>query len=141
MKRLVLVLGIGGLLLTASVRAQTPAASAQAPLAQIAKPAEAILTVTGGVEKPLFLSIGDLQQLPRKTVKVYNPRESKEETYEGVLLDELLTRAGSSKARNFAGQRWLHTSWLREPTGIAWFFRWLRRIQTFRILRFSSPIK
>lgn len=32
--------------------------------------------------------------MPRKTLKVMNPHEKKEESYEGVLLTELLKRAG-----------------------------------------------
>jgi DMSO/TMAO reductase YedYZ molybdopterin-dependent catalytic subunit len=67
------------------------------------KPAEATLTVTGSVEKPLSLTISDLRQLPRKTVKVLNPHEKKEEAYEGVLLAELLARAGVPQGAKLRG--------------------------------------
>jgi DMSO/TMAO reductase YedYZ molybdopterin-dependent catalytic subunit len=56
--------------------------------------ATARLTIKGDVEKPLSLSVEDVRQLPRKTLKVTNPHDKKEETYEGVLLTELLKRAG-----------------------------------------------
>jgi DMSO/TMAO reductase YedYZ molybdopterin-dependent catalytic subunit len=56
-------------------------------------PSPAKLVVTGSVEKPLSLSLDDLRQMPRKTLKVMNPHEKKEETYDGVLLTEILKRA------------------------------------------------
>jgi DMSO/TMAO reductase YedYZ molybdopterin-dependent catalytic subunit len=56
--------------------------------------AGARLTIKGDVEKPLSLSLEDLRQFPRKTLKVTNPHDRKEETYEGVLVTELLKRAG-----------------------------------------------
>jgi len=56
--------------------------------------ATARLTIKGDVEKPLSLSVEDVRQLPRKTLQVTNPHDKKEETYEGVLVTELLKRAG-----------------------------------------------
>src|SRR5271170_5132609 len=61
------------------------------------------LTVTGNVEKPLSLSLGDLQQMPRKTVKAFDEHENKDEVYEGVLLGELLTRAGVPQGPKLRG--------------------------------------
>jgi hypothetical protein len=54
----------------------------------------AVLQVTGNVAAPLSLSANDLKALPRKTLKVMNPHENKEENYEGVTVQELLRRAG-----------------------------------------------
>ena len=54
----------------------------------------AILRVGGNVATPLSLSLNDLKALPRKTLKVVNQHENKEETYEGVAVQELLRRAG-----------------------------------------------
>ena len=54
----------------------------------------ALLQVTGNVATPLSLSANDLKALPRKTLKVMNPHENKEENYEGVAVQELLRRAG-----------------------------------------------
>ena len=54
----------------------------------------AVLRVGGNVATPLSLSENDLKALPRKTLKVLNHHENKEETYEGVAVQELLRRAG-----------------------------------------------
>jgi DMSO/TMAO reductase YedYZ molybdopterin-dependent catalytic subunit len=61
------------------------------------------LRVMGSVEKPLSLSLGDLQQMPRKTVKAFDEHENKEEVYEGVLLSELLMRAGVPQGSKLRG--------------------------------------
>jgi len=52
------------------------------------------LKISGAVSTPLSLSVADLKSLPRTTLHVTNPHENKSETYEGVLLEELLQRAG-----------------------------------------------
>jgi DMSO/TMAO reductase YedYZ molybdopterin-dependent catalytic subunit len=67
------------------------------------KATETTLTVSGDVEKPLSLSAGDLQQLPHKTVKAFDEHAGKEETYEGVPLGELLTRAGVPQGPKLRG--------------------------------------
>src|SRR5271155_1608449 len=67
------------------------------------KQAESALTVTGSVEKPLSLSVSDLQQMPRKTVKAFDEHENKDETYQGVLLSELLMRAGVPQGPKLRG--------------------------------------
>jgi DMSO/TMAO reductase YedYZ molybdopterin-dependent catalytic subunit len=72
------------------VPAQTPAPAAQ-------------LTVAGDVTTPLSLTIADLKKMPRKTVAVMNPREKKMETYEGVLLEDLLHRAGAMQGDQLRG--------------------------------------
>lgn len=71
-------------------------------LAQSA-PSPAKLVVTGNVEKPLSLSLDDLRQMPRKTLKVMNSHEKKEETYEGVPLTEILKRAGVPQGAQLRG--------------------------------------
>ena len=70
--------------------AQTPHATAQ-------------LTVAGDVTTPLTLTIADLKKMPRKTVAVVNPHEKKMETYEGVLLEDVLHRAGALKGDQLRG--------------------------------------
>jgi len=67
------------------------------------KPAATTLTITVNVEKALTLTIGDLQQFPRRTIHVFNPHDKKEETYEGVLLTELLGRAGVPQGPKLRG--------------------------------------
>ena len=80
-------------------RGQTtaPAAGATTPSAATT------LEIKGDIEKPLSLSIEDLRAMPRKTVKVTNPHEGKEETYEGVLLSDLLKRAGVASGKDLRG--------------------------------------
>jgi DMSO/TMAO reductase YedYZ molybdopterin-dependent catalytic subunit len=70
--------------------AQTPAPSTQ-------------LTVAGDVTTPLTLTIADLKKMPRNTVAVMNPHEKKMETYEGVLLEDLLHRAGAMQGDQLRG--------------------------------------
>ncbi len=70
--------------------AQTPDATAQ-------------LTVSGDVTTPLTLSIADLKKMPRETVAVMNPHEKKMETYEGVLLEDVLHRAGAMQGDQLRG--------------------------------------
>jgi DMSO/TMAO reductase YedYZ molybdopterin-dependent catalytic subunit len=70
--------------------AQTPDATAQ-------------LTVAGDVTTPLTLSLADLKKMPRKTVAVMNPHEKKIETYEGVLLEDVLHRAGAMQGDQLRG--------------------------------------
>jgi hypothetical protein len=41
--------------------------------------------------------------MPRKTLKVMNPHEKKEETYEGVAVQELLHRAGVPQSEKLRG--------------------------------------
>jgi DMSO/TMAO reductase YedYZ molybdopterin-dependent catalytic subunit len=65
---------------------QQAAAQTPAPVPQ--------LKISGAVSTPLSLSVADLKSLPRTTLHVTNPHENKSETYEGVLLEELLQRAG-----------------------------------------------
>lgn len=68
-----------------------------------ASPATAHLAIKGDVEKPLSLTLEDLRQMPRKTLKVTNPHDKKEETYEGVLVTELLKRAGVPQGAQLRG--------------------------------------
>ena len=71
-------------------------ASLLLPQAQRSTPANAAetLRIAGDVSTALTLSPADLKSMPRTTVKVFNSHENKEETYEGVVIQELLRRAG-----------------------------------------------
>ena len=66
-------------------------------------PPTARLAIKGDVEKPLSLTLEDLRQMPRKTLKVTNPHDKKEQTYEGVLVAELLNRAGAPQGAELRG--------------------------------------
>jgi DMSO/TMAO reductase YedYZ molybdopterin-dependent catalytic subunit len=41
--------------------------------------------------------------MPRKTLSVVNPHDKKKETYEGVLLEDLLTKAGVPQGEQLRG--------------------------------------
>jgi DMSO/TMAO reductase YedYZ molybdopterin-dependent catalytic subunit len=61
------------------------------------------LKIYGGVKTELELSAGDLKQYPRKSLKTVNPHSQKEESYEGVAVQELLHRAGVPEGENLRG--------------------------------------
>lgn len=75
-------------------RAQTPATTTP--------PAE--LRIGGAVATPLTLSVADLKKMPRKTLEVTNPHTQKKETYEGVLVEELLRKAGVPQGEQLRGR-------------------------------------
>lgn len=62
------------------------------------------LKVGGAVSTPLTLTAADLKNMPRTTLHVTNPHENKSETYEGVLLEELLRRAGVPQGDQLRGK-------------------------------------
>lgn len=72
--------------------AQTPAPAAPA-----------ILTVSGDVAIPLTLKAEDLAKMPRQTVTIPDSDGTKIE-YEGVLLREILTRAGAPLGKQLRGK-------------------------------------
>lgn len=82
---------------------QTHAQSPSAATVATVPSAAARLTIKGDVEKPLSLSLEDLRQFPRKALKVTNPHDKNEETYEGVLVTELLKRAGVPQGGQLRG--------------------------------------
>ena len=61
------------------------------------------LRISGAVSSPLVLTISDLKKMPRKTLSVVNPHNKKSETYQGVLLEELLRRAGVELGEHLRG--------------------------------------
>lgn len=61
------------------------------------------LRIGGEVSTPLALTVADLKKMPRKTLSVVNPHDKKTETYEGVLLEELLNRAGVAQGEKLRG--------------------------------------
>lgn len=73
--------------------------------AQTTQPSQAPaqLKIAGAVATPLTLSIADLKAMPRTTLHVTNPHEKKVEVYEGVLLEELLHRAGVPHGEQLRG--------------------------------------
>jgi DMSO/TMAO reductase YedYZ molybdopterin-dependent catalytic subunit len=61
------------------------------------------LRINGAVSTPLVLTVSDLKKMPRKTLSVMNPHDKKKESYEGVLLEELLRRAGVPQGEQLRG--------------------------------------
>ena len=57
----------------------------------------------GAVATPLTLNVSDLKKMPRKTLTVTNPHDKKQATYEGVLLEKLLERAGVPHGEKLRG--------------------------------------
>jgi DMSO/TMAO reductase YedYZ molybdopterin-dependent catalytic subunit len=66
-------------------------------------PATAELRISGAVTTPLTLTLADLKNMPRKNLSVVNPHANKTEAYEGVLLEELLHKAGVPQGENLRG--------------------------------------
>lgn len=61
------------------------------------------LKVTGAVGAPLALTVEDLKKMARKKVSVVNPHDKKTENYEGVLVEELLKKAGVAQGEDLKG--------------------------------------
>jgi DMSO/TMAO reductase YedYZ molybdopterin-dependent catalytic subunit len=59
------------------------------------------LIIRGDVQKPITVSAVDMKSMTRKTVTVN--QEGRMATYEGVLLADILTRAGAPLGRGFTG--------------------------------------
>jgi DMSO/TMAO reductase YedYZ molybdopterin-dependent catalytic subunit len=62
-----------------------------------------VLKVTGAVQTRLALTLEDLKKMPRKTVLVANPHDKKMEDYEGVLVEDLLKKAGVPQGEDLKG--------------------------------------
>ena len=78
-------------LLTSAVRAQTPPASS----------AGAVLSVSGDVPHALTLTPNDLKAMPRTTVTIVD--QGREVKYTGVLVGEVLAKAGAPLGRALSG--------------------------------------
>jgi hypothetical protein len=61
------------------------------------------LKIGGAVTTTFNVSVADLKKMPRKTLSVVNPHNKKTEVYEGVLLEELLRRAGIAQGERLRG--------------------------------------
>jgi DMSO/TMAO reductase YedYZ molybdopterin-dependent catalytic subunit len=78
----------------------TPAA-AQSPAATVPQPSD-VLVIGGDVTQPLTIKPADLKTMPRTTVTV--TEEGRQIIYEGVLVGELLRRAGAPVGRDLSGK-------------------------------------
>lgn len=64
-------------------------------------PAE--IKVGGAVTTPLVLTAADLKGMPRTTVRVENEHAQKAEVYEGVLVRDILKKAGATMGAKLRG--------------------------------------
>jgi DMSO/TMAO reductase YedYZ molybdopterin-dependent catalytic subunit len=60
--------------------------------------------ISGAVTTPLDLTTADLKGMPRRTLRVDNPHSKKTEVYEGVLVEDLLKKAGVPQGEQLRGQ-------------------------------------
>src|SRR5215831_16401573 len=63
-----------------------------------------VLQVSAAVRTPIALTVEDLKKMPRKTVSGVNPHDKKSENYEGVLVEEVLKKAGVPQGEDLKGQ-------------------------------------
>jgi DMSO/TMAO reductase YedYZ molybdopterin-dependent catalytic subunit len=73
-----------------------------APPKPLSGPSE--FKIDGTVTTPLDLTTADLKGMPRKTLRVENPHSKKTEVYEGVLVEDLLKKAGVPQGEQLRGQ-------------------------------------
>ncbi len=76
----------------ARIQAQTPTST----------PSDDTLAIAGDVTQPLTLKPADLKTMPRTTVMISD--EGRQVSYEGVLVGELLKRAGAPVGRDLSGK-------------------------------------
>jgi DMSO/TMAO reductase YedYZ molybdopterin-dependent catalytic subunit len=83
-----------------------PGVFARAQEARPPKPSSgpADFKIGGDVTTPLDLTAADLKAMPRKTLKVDNAHSKKTEVYEGVLVEDLLRKAGVPQGEQLRGQ-------------------------------------
>ena len=79
-----------------------PLIARNAIAAQAAAPASSTLKVTGEVRTPLSLSPDELKAMPRKRVEVKD-EDGRAVAYEGVLVGEILKRAGAKVGSDMRG--------------------------------------
>lgn len=60
--------------------------------------------IGGAVTTPLDLTVADLKAMPRKTLRVDNAHSKKMEVYEGVLVQDLLQKAGVPQGEELRGK-------------------------------------
>jgi len=82
-----------------------PCFEASLALSSNAQDASATVTlkIGGAVSTPLALTSEDLKKMPRKRLSVVNPHNNKTEVYEGVLVEDLLKKAGVPQGEDLRG--------------------------------------
>lgn len=98
--RISLFFSIAQLAIAAAAPIHSPSALAQvaAPMTGMASPKPAALPSTGLTltvkDKATTFSVADLAAMPQKIVKVHNAHTNADESYTGILLSDLLAKAG-----------------------------------------------
>src|SRR5271168_2172204 len=59
--------------------------------------------IGGAVATPIVLTVADLKMMPRKTLRVDNAHSKKTQVYEGVLVEDLLKKAGVPQGEQLRG--------------------------------------
>ena len=93
-RRLTILSALALLLCLAPLSAQTTPQTTTGP---------STFKIAGNVTTPLEFSAADLKKLSRKTLTVVNSHEKKSQVYEGVLLRDLLSKAGVPQAGALRG--------------------------------------
>ena len=62
------------------------------------------IKIGGEVKTPFTVTLEDLKQMPRTTLRVENPHSNKTEVYEGVPLAALLQKAGIPQGEQLRGK-------------------------------------
>jgi DMSO/TMAO reductase YedYZ molybdopterin-dependent catalytic subunit len=81
------------------------------PLLTIAQSQQATVKITGEVTTPLTINNEDLQKFNQTTV-VRKDRDGKDHTYSGVLLADLLQKAGVTMGSELKGENLTKYYWL-----------------------------
>lgn len=89
-------------LVTAALALAVTSATVAVAYAQAAAASEVTLQIGGDVPKPFAITPAELKTMPRTAVTV--SEEAKEVHYEGVLVGELLKRAGAPLGRELSGK-------------------------------------
>ena len=124
-------LGLALTLVSAPAMAQSPQATAPA--------AAVTLEIAGDVTKALTITPADLKAMPRTKVTVND--SGKDTSYEGVLVGELLQRAGAPVGRDLSGKAVAATFAPAPRTGIRWCSPWPSWIRASRATTSSSRIR
>jgi DMSO/TMAO reductase YedYZ molybdopterin-dependent catalytic subunit len=71
--------------------------------AKVSSAREPELQINGAVARPEVLTGSDLKKMTRKTLRVINPHKKNTEQYEGVLLADILQKAGIPHGEQLRG--------------------------------------
>jgi len=99
-------LRVSAIFLAAAIAMQS-SAIAQEAMEHKPAPASTSLAITGLDGKTLTLTPADLKGMPHKTISVYNEHAKVNETYSGVVLADLLAKAGAPQGEKVRGKLFL----------------------------------